>query len=357
MGLTQFVAFATINYMNSLSVHPEVATKRLLGVLSKRMKDIVELRFGLGRSGERLTLEAIGNKYDITRERVRQIEADALSRIRKSPAIKELEGVFVDVEHYFVNAGGVVREASVLSALASHSKHENHVSFLLTLHNGVNHYNENDTLHSRWAQKKEASEQAERTLTHAANVIRQGGKTIPEAQLFDVLSASARNVLGATYPQPVLAHWLEISKILGKNYFGEWGLIEFPTVKPRGVRDLSYLVMARANAPMHFAEVAHAISDLTGKRAHVQTVHNELIKDNRFVLVGRGLYALRECGYEEGTVKDIIAGILKKNGPLSKETVVKLVSEKRLVKPNTIAVNLDNKKFFRKTDEGMFSVC
>ncbi len=87
--------------MNSLSIHPEGATKQLLGVLSKRMKDIVELRFGLGKNPERMTLEAIGNKYHITRERVRQIEADALSRIRKSSAMSSLRNIFVDLENYF----------------------------------------------------------------------------------------------------------------------------------------------------------------------------------------------------------------------------------------------------------------
>ncbi len=342
--------------MNNLSVHPEVATKKLLGVLSKRMKDVIELRFGLGRGGERLTLEAIGNKYGITRERVRQIEADALSRIRKSSAMQELQGVFEDVERFMVQSGGVVRESYALATLAPQPKNENHVYFLFTLHNGISRNNENDTTHSRWIHKKESDESAQRTLARATEELRRLGRPVPETKLFEVLSAAANQTLGSNPSHAVLANWLGISKLVGKNYFDEWGLTEFPTVKPRGVRDLSYLVMTRSKNPMHFAEVAKAISSLTGKRAHVQTVHNELIKDDRFVLVGRGLYALREWGYEEGTVKDVLANILRTSGPMGKEQIITAVSAKRMVKPNTIMVNLDNKKYFKRLDDGRFAV-
>lgn len=341
---------------NSLSIHPEGATKQLLGILSKRMRDIIELRFGLGKNSERMTLEAIGNKYHITRERVRQIEFDALSRIRKSSAMSSLQGVFADLDNYFLNAGGVVREAYVLQNLAPHPKHENHVFFLLTLNKSLTRFTENDELHSRWAHRTGSDTHAQKTITHATNEIRKIGKPISEPQLFDVLSSSAQTVVGVSPGEPILAHWLGISKLLAKNYFGEWGLIEFPSIKPRGVRDLSYLVMSRSKEPMHFSEVAQKIGDLVGKKIHVQTVHNELIKDPRFVLVGRGLYALKEYGFEEGTVRDIISKILRDNGALSKEKIVELVSARRFVKPNTIAVNLDNRKYFKKSEDGKYIV-
>ena len=51
---------------------------------------------------------------------------------------------------------------------------------------------------------------------------------------------------------------------------------------------------------MHFKEVAEAISKTFGKKTHYATCHNELIKDSRFVLVGRGMYALAEWGYQAG---------------------------------------------------------
>lgn len=342
--------------VSPITTHPEEATKKLLGVLPKRMKDIIELRFGLARTASRMTLEAIGDKYGITRERVRQIEADAFSRMQKSPQMQDLQGLFGELEQHFMAHGGVLKEEAALASLAPHNKFENHIYFLLAIHKPFSRFHESDDYHARWTSGKGADEQAQKVISHAVGEVKKIGKPITEPALFEVLAASAKTITGAPQPQTVLAQWLGVSKRIAKNHFGEWGLIDFPTIKPRGVRDLSYMVMSKKAEPMHFSAVAKAIADLVGKKVHIQTVHNELIKDNRFVLVGRGLYGLREWGFEEGTVKDIVSRILKEQGPLSKDNIVSLVCAKRFVKPNTIAVNLDNKKFFKKLGDGRYSL-
>jgi thioredoxin reductase len=92
---------------------------------------------------------------------------------------------------------------------------------------------------------------------------------------------------------------------------------------------------------------------LSDKKVHPQTVHNELIRDKRFVLVGRGTYALREWGFEEGTVKDIIVTLIKTAGGfLAKDIIVKDVLKKRKVKKATIDVNLSDRKVFQKAKGG-----
>ncbi len=338
------------------TIQPEEATKKLLGVIPKRMKDIIELRFGLARAASRMTLEAIGDKYGITRERVRQIEADAFSRIQKSPQMQEVSGVFADLERHFASHGGVIKEEVALASLAPHTKFENHIYFLLSLHKPFSRFHESDEYHARWTNGKVADDRAQKTLSHAVNEIKKIGKPVSEPALYEVLAASAKTVTGEELPKAAIAQWLGVSKRIASNHFGEWGLIDFPSIKPRGVRDLSYMVMTKKASPMHFSEVAKAIADLVGKKVHIQTVHNELIKDNRFVLVGRGLYGLREWGYEEGTVKDLVTRILKDQGPLPKDQVVSLVCTKRFVKANTISVNLDNKKFFKKLADGRYSL-
>ncbi|HEY4497504.1 MAG TPA: sigma factor-like helix-turn-helix DNA-binding protein [Candidatus Paceibacterota bacterium] len=341
-----------------LSIHPEEAVRQLYAALpNKRTRDIVDLRFGLGKKEKYTTLEAIGNKYGITRERVRQIEADALARIRKSPAAQALEGLFQEIERYFDVSGGVVKETLALEALAPQSKYQNCVHFLLHVHHGaLTHAHEDDVFHSRWIHRATTEDKATRTLAHAIEELRHKGQPVSEPQFYEILGSSARAVTGITPPHAVLANWTSISKLLAKNYFNEWGLVEFPTIKPRGIRDLSYLVMSKVHKPMHFVEVARAIGDLVKKRAHVQTVHNELIKDNRFVLVGRGLYALREWGYEEGTVCETINRILQERGSLPKENIIESVLARRFVKPNTIMVNLDNRKYFRKLQDGRYTL-
>ena len=117
------------------------------------------------------------------------------------------------------------------------------------------------------------------------------------------------------------------------------------------MRDYAFLVIRKHGSPIHFKEVAKAISTYFNKKAHVATTHNELIKDPRFVLVGRGLYALAEWGYMSGVVKDVIKKILEKEGPLSKEKIVDKVLKERYVKENTILVNLQNPKYFKKDKE------
>ena len=343
----------------ALPVHPEEVTKGLFSALNKRTKDILEQRFGLGKNPKRMTLEAIGQKYDITRERVRQIEADGFSKIKKSQVYADAKPVFSALEHYFNAEGRVIKETKALGDFAPHPKHENHIYFLLSLHDPFLRHHESDDLHDRWSYGEESDDKAKRALDGAVSELRNVGKPVPEQKLFEVLSSSAKSVLGDGNPPPsqtVLANWVGVSKLIAKNYFNEWGLTEFPEIKPRGVRDLSYMVMVRNEKPLHFSEVADKVSKLTGKKAHVQTVHNELIKDPRFVLVGRGMYALKNWGYAEGVVKDIISGILKKDGALSKEKIVEKVLKERMVKPNTVAINLENKAHFKKLADGRFSL-
>jgi hypothetical protein len=107
---------------------------------------------------------------------------------------------------------------------------------------------------------------------------------------------------------------------------------------------------------MHFKEVAKAISDTFGKKTHVATCHNELIKDARFVLVGRGYYALSDWGYKPGVVRDVIKDILKKEGPLTKDEIIDRVLKERFLKKNTIIVNLQNPKYFKKTKDGKYTI-
>jgi len=107
---------------------------------------------------------------------------------------------------------------------------------------------------------------------------------------------------------------------------------------------------------MHFREVAEAIQQLFDKKAHTATCHNELIKDDRFVLVGRGLYALTEWGYSAGVVKDVLRDILQEHGPLSREEIIDKVRKERYVKDNTIVVNLQDNTLFKKLSNGMYTI-
>lgn len=61
----------------------------IIATLSEREQKIVRMRFGVG-GGRPHTLEEVGNEFDVTRERIRQIEAKALSKLRKHKDTKKL---------------------------------------------------------------------------------------------------------------------------------------------------------------------------------------------------------------------------------------------------------------------------
>ncbi len=114
--------------------------------------------------------------------------------------------------------------------------------------------------------------------------------------------------------------------------------------------------MKNNGSPMHFREVAKAIVETFKKKAHSATTHNELIKDGRFVLVGRGVYALKEWGYRAGVVKDVIRELIAERGPMTKEEIIDSVLKERYLKENTILVNLSNKDYFKKDKEGKYTL-
>ncbi|MBI2055505.1 MAG: hypothetical protein HYT42_01290 [Candidatus Sungbacteria bacterium] len=338
----------------TLPTHPrEIAAKALRALPSPRLREVLERRFGL-KSRDPETLEAIGRSFGVTRERIRQIEADAVKHIA-GPIISEiLRPVFSSLEEHFSNHGHVFEESRLLNSVAEPRFH-NHVYFLLTVGNPFGYKEEDDRWHTRWFTKKDALESAETILSHTAGELADGAKPVPASELFRMLKNKTREAVGSAFGPDTLESYLGISKLIKQNPYGEFGLVSWPTIRPRGIKDRAFAVLDRAAKPMHFREVAAAISKSgwSSKKAHPQTVHNELIKDPRFVLVGRGLYALSDWGFEPGRVSDVIASVLKSSKkPLSKEAIVESVLKSRFVKPNTVLLNLQNKSLFKKVAEG-----
>ena len=326
-----------------------------LGALPKRAREVLERRFGIGRAKERRTLEAIGASYGITRERVRQIEAHGLQKLRQHDFMNEHKEAFQYLKDELQKHGGIAHEEEFLAELSKEPAEQNHLRFLLTLGEDFKRLKEEDDFHPRWISDEKSAEACHKTL-NSFHAELEKEEPLLEAEIKARLAAAAFRVAGRELAEPAVSSWLLVSKQLSKNKLGEWGLVSSPHISPRGVRDLAYLVMKRHGSPMHFSEVAEGIKKNLGEKAHVQTVHNELIKDERFVLVGRGLYALREWGYEPGIVRDIIRNILVSQGPLAKEKLIEKVLKERHVKPATIKINLQNKEHFKILEDGRWTV-
>ena len=337
----------------TLSFKPKEATRRLLSILTKRGTDVLASRYGLGPKAVRLTLDAIGKKYNITRERVRQIENHSVAAIRKSKVYKDSEPIFTELKEVILSLGGLVAEKDLLNHFSKDLSTQNHFHFLLVIGEEFKREKEDEEFKHRWHVDAELSEKIKNALRKLYSKL-SDDELVVEGDLIGSFLEEVKDLNEKYKNDEVIKRWLSISHKIGKNPLGEWGRSSSPNVNAKGMRDYAFLVIRKHGSPIHFKEVAKAITLYFNKKAHVATTHNELIKDPRFVLVGRGLYALSEWGYMSGVVKDVIRKILEKEGPLSKEKIVEKVLKERYVKENTILVNLQNSKYFKKDRDNRY---
>ncbi|MEI8339813.1 MAG: sigma factor-like helix-turn-helix DNA-binding protein [bacterium] len=338
---------------SAITFKPKQVTKRLLAVLPTRSREVVINRYGLGKSTERMTLDAIGKMYKITRERVRQIENHAFGLMRKSKQYAEEKSAMDELEVVIKKLGGIVVEQELLDYISKDGSVQNHINYLLVLGHPFKKIKEDDDFKHRWYIDEELSNTVHTSLKKLYGNLKDED-LIPESDMVKAFLDEVKDVSEQYKNEEVVKRWLSLSKGIKKNPLGEWGKSGSSNISTKGMRDYAFLIIRKHGSPIHFKEVAKAIGTVFNKKAHVATCHNELIKDPRFVLVGRGLYALREWGYMSGVVKDVIRQILSKYGPLTKEEIIEKVLKERYVKENTILVNLQNRKFFRKGDDAKY---
>lgn len=326
--------------------------QELVEGLPERTKDIIENRFGLEKP-ERKTLEAIGKNYHITRERVRQIEEEALTKIK--PKLTRYQKLFQYFEEVLKFSGNFRREDKFLQILAGSPELENHTFFLLNLRPHFKKFLQNEDFHPLWTVDPFSLTLAKEVL----NLFCQKLSEISHPISLDAFKLPTEHPW-AEMERDIQQRWLnstvELSRKIETGFEGLFGFNFWPEINPKNIRDKICLVLKREKKPLHFREITELINKFFKKSALCQTVHNELIRDQRFVLVGRGIYALKEWGYEEGYVRDIILKTLKRAGePLAREEILEKVLSQRLVKKSTILFNLWNKKYFSKNSEGKYT--
>lgn len=322
--------------------------EELLLALDTRAKDVIERRFGL-KTGSKETLESIGQEYGITRERVRQIEAQAKKGV--ATRLNVLEPVDVFLREVFQKEGGILAEERVVEQV---SKALNDalptalIHFYLEILPAYDFTNTDANFAPHWRYPAAVPPEAEIVARTAHTILQKGQHPLAEPDFL----AAIRAEVGSIISQPFIYAWLLASKHARKNVFGQWGLAAWAEITPRGVGDKAYAVLRRHGKPEHFRQIARLINEAAFDRkvANPQTVHNELIKDNRFVLVGRGLYGLTEWGFMPGTVADVLETILGKAAqPMTREELIEQVLAQRLVKKNTILLSLQDQNRFVKT--------
>ncbi len=330
------------------------SAKEILETIDRdREREIIGRRFGLYDRKE--TLEQIGELLGITRERVRQLEKAILIRL-KLAAEKDLPNINT-VEKEFVKhlseMGRVARVSDLAKKVTENGddRDKAHVAFLATLAPNLTVLDENDDFHQSVAIKEHHDEkQLRERVVSVVKTIKDHGSPVTISELHGKLT-------GYEHPEHVRA-LASVSKSLA-NLKDQWGHIKWPLVNPKNIRDKIYVILQENEKPMHFSEIAGKIKDSDFKRKDVttQAIHNELIKDSRFVLIGRGIYALKEWGYQKGTVADIITKILKKSKePMHRDDIVREVLKSRQVKETTILLNLQGKSQFKRVAKATYEL-
>lgn len=331
----------------------EKVVQDILGTIEhEREREIVSRRFGL--FDRRETLEQIGELLGITRERVRQLEKAIINRLKAAaqdglPHIKEVEKVLTEHLH---DMGKIARISDITNRVAAreHKYNQARVAFLAQLSPNIAVIEDNDHFfHSIGL----AAEHTEKAIRDHVNKIIESIKSIGEPTDIDSISKHVGNK-DSKHVQALAS----VSKNVASLH-GRWGLVKWPMVNPKNIRDKIYVILHDNKKPMHFSEIAEAIkaSDFKRKDVTTQAIHNELIKDKRFVLIGRGIYALREWGYKQGTVADVIAEVLRKEGgALHRDEIVKRVLKSRHVKETTILLNLQGKPQFKRVAKATYAL-
>lgn len=320
----------------------------------EREKEIVTRRFGLFDRKE--TLEQIGELLGITRERVRQLEKAILIRLKiaaednKIPSVHDVERI---ITRHLSENGRVARISDLSNKLTekeASAQTKSHVGFISELAPNLTVIGENDNYHHSVGISEHGDEKSvKKNVDEIVKTIKEHKEPIGAEKLHDKL----------TYEHPDHVRALaSVSKHLA-TLKDQWGLVKWPTVNPKNIRDKIYVILADSGKPMHFSDIAKTIkkSDFKRKEVTTQAIHNELIKDKRFVLIGRGIYALDTWGYSKGTVSDIIADVLTKAGePLHRDEIVKRVLKSRHVKETTILLNLQSKPQFKRVSKATYEL-
>jgi len=331
----------------------------LIRDLKPRQRDILSGRFGLA-DGEKKTLASLGEKYDITRERVRQIEEEALrmarERLAEEKSIKEISQV---IARHLNNVGGLRENGLFVEELRNLLEDKNihhwHLRFLSEISSALLYYPSDSDFNDFWYLEKKTVPLVSRFVSYLEKLVSHKKDDLIVNNKFDVYFVKAAKVHNLA--DFIGLNYLSISRKFSVNPFGDWGLNNWEEINPKTIREKSYLVLKKQNQPMHFRQISDTINkvDFGGRSAHPQTVHNELIKDPRFILVGRGTYGLSEHGYVQGTAHEIIGLILKKHGPLTLKQIIDAVNKQRFLKENTVIINLHDKKYFKKLADGRYS--
>ena len=335
--------------------------ENLLSGLNDRAREIMTIRYGL-KNNTPQSLSYIGEKMKITRERVRQIESDSFKKLKNFSKSAEYNYLIDKAVNIIEKKGGFCEKKTLKEDLVENPSQieRNQLIFLLNSSSDL-HFKKNTLALKGFWYKEKAFKIDNIVAIHNTllDFLKKENRIVDFSELWDyIIKTSWGSFFDIPEGKDRLRMILNLSEIIEKNLLGEWGLNNWSSIAERGSREKAYLILKKYKEPLHFRDIANHINKhWISKKALPQTVHNELIKDKRFVLVGRGIYGLIDWGLSGGTVREIIIDFLeKKQEAVHKNFIIEHVLTKKKVKEMTVLVNLANQRYFNKEEDGKYSI-
>ncbi len=338
------------NVVQTILELPDLMNNMLL-LLSDKEKVVINKRFSLGGNGKH-TLEDIGQEFAVTRERVRQIEKSALAKMRRNVFNSTLRYIHEFSDDCVRVHGGIIREDKLVEALvdimpANFTVDTNSIHLALNLHEKLECVGNTINFHP-YVRDKSISDYS---LKYASGQLVNQMYRYGNVKSIEKVHTDLKDAFdGISFDLTKIKSLIDIDKRLTLLDNELVGLLEWRHVNPRTLRDKIMYILRSEKKAMHFTDIADRISSakFDGRSVNMQAVHNELIRHDQFVLIGRGIYALREWGFESGTVADVVESILKDKKELSQDDIIEQVLKQRQVKKITIMLALkDSGKFER----------
>jgi hypothetical protein len=344
---------------SQLSMNLQELLSNLFMVLTEKEVTVIKKRFALFGQPKQ-TLEKIGKHFKVTRERIRQIESIALSKLKRTVRTTRLDEVNELAKGILRAHGGVMPEDELVSQVLRRIQNSTNVDgsvlrLSFSIEQEMSSSARTPSFRPLWRITSLEGDDVSLIVENIVKILKKRKTCMKSEELISAIQSL--NLFKDRVPSPeLILSCLKIDERL-KEIDEGWGLTEWRFVRPRSIRDKVEIILKKTGQPLHFMEIANRIREagFDHKNVTVQAVHNELIRYPQFVLVGRGLYALREWGFEPGTVADVIERILSEKGPLSKKEIIAEVAKQRTVKVGTISLNLQKMPYFTRVGRAVYA--
>lgn len=336
---------SNINIQNSV--------EDLILVLNDKEKNVLTKRFSLDNKSKE-TLEKIWWRFNITRERVRQIENNALNKLKRVVKSSNLSELNKRAEEIILNEWWVILEEKLISSLLNELKDNKAVDWnLIKLSLSINW---EICSNQRWSELKKfwkfnevKNEDIDKINAAWYNILKEKWDLINHDEITSTIISL--NLFHNKKPtSKFISSCLSLENRISETEWNFW-LMEWGFVNPKSIKDKAKIILEKNWEPMHFIDIANKIAEVWFNKKSVtnQAVHNELIKYNDFVLMWRWLYWLKQWWLISWTISDVVESIIDKHWePMKKRDIIDEVLKIREVKIWTISLNLQkNPRFVR----------